>query len=202
MKTFFFECLSVVVKIIGFFYVPTGIPAKHRAEARSIVYNYVLQHRAKFSEKKRFGRLFQRKPLKAESFVGWWLFGNYVHPCMSPGRVKYRDVSALQFWWWLIAVWMFLDDDSWNDYTDINDCRQIVNGEQDIHVWRFTIPHPWKMFSKSLRKVIATGDKRSGNAMDIGDLRAIDTLPWSRAAQFTWNTRNLGKNFQYMFTGY
>ena len=184
---------------IGNFIFPFAM--KHRAEARNIVYNYVLQN-----EKKNWlKRLWEREPEFDRQRYGWYLKDvNYLY-LFSPGVrgfIKHRPVSHWEFYKTVFLYWMWIDDDSVHDTTDGGYIKELIVGYR----WNggsYTNErlYRWEMLFADKVEDINFSEVMYGNAFDLGDVRAERPFHHKWAA-FLWYTRNSAMNFQYLWLDY
>jgi len=181
----FCSFLIFIAKIVGRWWVFYAAP--RRAEARSVVYNYWLQKGEDWK------RLRESRPTKSkmDDASGWYLHSK-DHPWIK-GFIKYRAVTKRQYWWWLITVWIWLDDAANYDTTDKGLIESIVSGNRknDLVGW---------LYADKLRHICFDA-VAFGNYLDLGDLRSEDPFYNSVAAK-VWNNRNTAMNLEYWLTDY
>jgi len=172
-------------KIIGRVYIFHAV--KYRAEARNVVYNYILQN----NKINLLKRLWQRNPVKVDG--GWKLSGGPHEGYGIIGYVKYRKITKYQFYKAVFLCWGWLDDDSNQDTTDFGYIESIRNGDRknDLVGW---------LYGDHLRALDLSHTK-FGNSFDLGDYRANDPF-YDKIACKVWNDRNTAMNFQYLFSNY
>jgi len=176
-----------IIKFIGLVAIWWAIP--FRAYARSVVYNYVLEN----NKTNQLSRLWQRDPKEFQfEGHGYWRLHDIVHNVGKNGYIKYRKVNKFQFWFILITVWIWLDDDSNHDTTDLGYIESWYTGERKN-----------SRGAPLVRKLIGNTKYGPvfGNSFDLGDIRAEHPY-FNFWCTFFWNLRNLSMNYQYMFRGY
>ena len=180
-----------IIKFIGFFAIWWAIP--FRAYARNYIQNGVLQ----WKYEDRLSRLWQREPelhyldFDEKTPLGWEL-KDIVHNIGENGFIKYRKVNKYQFWFILWTVYIWLDDDSNHDTTDLDYIKTWVNGERKDYKLAGIVR--WLVRKVNFNQVY-------GNSFDLGDIRAEHPY-FNFWCTFFWNLRNLSMNYQYMFRGY
>lgn len=173
------DIVVLPAKQVGRFMVFPAI--KKRAEYRSVVYNWVLQKQTPFK------RLAERSP--TWDGKGWKLTSK-SHPGVT-GYVEFKSVTKWQFIK-AFMMWIWLDDDSVNDTTDLGYVDTLVSGERKDNLTA-------KLFRSELSK-INTKLFPKANAFDKGD----ELYPfYDRAATIVWTSlRNSAMNLQYYWTNY
>ena len=174
----------IICKPIGKFWIFVAIP--FRGYARSVVYNYVLQHDLPLK------RLRERKPkwVSPESLLEDVHYLSHFSPGIK-GKIYGRSVSALEFYLVVFLLWSWLDDDANHDTTDLGYIGTLLDGSRKS--WH-------RVFIPWLKKIDAK-EAVYGNSFDLGDTR--ERYPFFNwAATFVWNDRNTAMNFQYLFFDY
>lgn len=166
---------TVFRKVFGLFWFWLILP--FRGYARNVVYNYTLQNNIWLK------RLYERNPIRVEG--GWELTGGRV----EKGFIRFKDVTWLeyQFMYWL--VWIWVDDDSNRDVTDLGYIRTYLDGERKT----------WFSRDKLLKEYNYLSGIKFGNTFELGDLRAEYPVEIFKSWRCTllWLKRNTGYNAKY-----
>jgi len=187
------DILIGVAKVWGLWWVFVAIP--FRGWARRVVYNYVLQN----NRRDCLGRLWERRPVKAHcrDAVAGWALHRYPPGHAAPshiGRVCRRDVPTWLFYFVVLLIWGWLDDDANEDTTSRGFIDSFKPGGERESNWQV------KVFGRLLTGIDMSGVVY-GNAFDLGDVRA--RYPYfNPVATLLWNARNSAMNFQYLWSAY
>jgi len=175
---------------IGWWYIFI-LPVWFRAYARSVVYNYVLQH----NRSEWLGRLWQRQPHWIDALNYWQLPTTPAGHQMPSykGRVHWRKVNKLQFYLVVFLIWGWLDDDANEDTTSRDYIQTLLTGSRKDGLFS-------RLFQPFLKRAKLKGVVY-GNAFDLGDVRAQHPY-FNFWTTLFWNCRNTAMNFQYLWTDY
>lgn len=167
---------TVFRKVFGLFWF--WIAVHFRGWARNRVYNYKLQHGLWLK------RLYERNPVDdGESYI---LTGGRT----GTGLLFKKSVSWFEYQLAYWFVWIWVDDDSNRDVTDLGYIKTYLSGERKT----------WFSLNK-LRKEAEYLEESCvfGNTFELGDIRnllKVDIRKCWRSA-FLWNKRNTAYNARY-----
>lgn len=150
-----------------------------RKYARNTIYNYVLENDVYLK------RLLERKPTLLN---GYYVLETYKKLTVL-GTVKYKKVSKLKYYLTLCFIWIWLDDDSNYDTTDLLFAEKVSQGLHFTWLPKF-------IKDKVAKEVEQIKLSQFGNSFDLGDGRYENFYPVSSTL---WNIRNTAYNFVYMF---
>jgi hypothetical protein len=128
--------LLYIFKFIGIFYY--WIAVNYRYRARDVVYNYNLQNN------KRFDRLDIRYPRWVPEIHRWEL--DHPDTDIPIGYINYEYVNIFKYYWYLITVYIWLNDELPYDTLDCSDLIA-CNRDREFKWYNF-------LFSKYLSKAI------------------------------------------------
>lgn len=170
--------LTVILRRLVFPLIYLAVPI--RGYLRNRVYNYSLQNNIKIK------RLQERNPQLNEDKTKYLLNGG-THSSET-GIIEYKNVSTIEYYF-VLCLWLLLDDDANQDTYDAGFNRTIINKERKAWMPKFIID--------SLVKD-STDNSIIGNSFDLGDVRSKEPLYgfWS---VFWWTLRNPAYNFNYKF---
>jgi len=158
-----------------------------RKYIRNVIYNYHLNNGIILK------RLWERNPSLNYDGTKWLLNGG-THSSIT-GTVQKRDVSKLLYWF-ILPMWLLLDDDANEDTYSSGFNETITKGERK------------KWMPKRIKGSLEQGIQDSidcelscnikGNSFDLGDERARCPL-FNFWSVFWWTLRNPAYNFNYKF---
>lgn len=99
-----FKLFAKVFGLIWYF-----VAVRFRGYSRNVVYNYVLQNNIHLP------RLYQRSP---KLLINGFYELNNIRNTILFGKIKYRKISKLEYYFVLFVLWVWVDDDSNYDTYD------------------------------------------------------------------------------------
>lgn len=151
-----------------------------REPARNAVYNYIL------SNERWLKRLYERHPVSSETL---WLLQSTRFELT--GEVTKNDIRWITFQFWYWCVWIWVDDDSNYDTTDLGFLKKVASGEH--------YPVLGKPFRKYITKQVEYIESNVlfGNTFELGDLRGGKNAYLNFVCSTLWTLRNSAYNAKY-----
>lgn len=233
LKLIGYRVMYLILSVLALFWVWPAL--LFRGYARSVVYNGIWQlDKKKWLGRfwQRNPLWFEGRKYVPPGII----LGVTHHGVTLQGFTKFRKISKLEFWFVVLVLWWPLDDCANFDMTDAGLVNSIKVGRDGwmnwdkrtrVHEPLFTVftllpflALPWAPFVFCLitfmlllvfpyRYVLPEmkeGDMVFGNAFDLGDNRAQNSLCkarytwWQKMfAVAVWTARNPGQNWKYMW---
>lgn len=176
---YLFICVFKLISKTPIGWIMFHLVRPFRKYARNTIYNYILQNNIYLK------RLIERKPFLAN---GLYYLENR-NKSHNQGIIKYKKVSKINYYLTLWFIWIWIDDDSNYDTTDLFFAQKVSQGLHFSWLPKF-------IKNRVSIEVEQIKNSQFGKAFDLGDNRNKDFFLISSTL---WNIRNTAYNFVYMF---
>lgn len=145
-------CIFKLISKTPIWWIMFHLVRPFRKYARNVVYNYVLQNDVYLK------RLLERKPKYID---GYYEITN-IRGTKDTGVIKYRKISWIEYNLVVRLIWIWLDDDSNYDTTDLTFASKVAQ-------WLHFTWLPKFIVNKVTKEVELMKADQFGNSFDLGD---------------------------------